>query len=588
MKPTAVPDKYRYLWLALLLVLAAALFWPGMTSRPLLDDKSGLAHVSEMTSWKETLGPDCFGLLRPIKNIVFYLFRNLDPMPLMLWHGFNLACFLAALVSVYFLVRRLFGSDRWALAAAAVWALTPTQVSTAVWMSCFNISVAIVFISLFLQAHMKSVAREKTFTSMAALAGIAMFLAQMSYEAAVSAMGLAFLCDHIGRQPPALRKRIAHYGFYFAVTIAYLAIRHYFGASIGYRDGNAAISPNVESWQLAVSAPWLMMKHLMMWLSPLGRMEILGSYIWGESASMGELVFAWILMSAIALTGLLLWKRSPWLAFGILWFFVAAFPSSNLVPIFAGPVEDYYLAIPSIGLAIALAGISRQMIVRLQQGGDFMHQRSRMAAVMVLALLATWRAAYVPFVPMQAAMWNRPLEIYLQSAASRNFQLINLALAAKELQAAGRNEEALALVGQAEKIGGWFAAVPMVKGYALARGGRLEPALAALQRAVDLAPEKTMTSQACRVYIGQIHLQLGHGPDVVREALRPVLDHGQKEYRVQAILAMTALYLKEKNSSRAIATIDRGLALFPGEPSLAARGVELAANQRAESSGGEP
>ena len=75
------------LLITVLLAIICVISWPGMTAPLLLDDNDQLSHVANFQSWKDNLGPDCYGLFRPLKNFIFYFLGDIS---LYKWHAFTL------------------------------------------------------------------------------------------------------------------------------------------------------------------------------------------------------------------------------------------------------------------------------------------------------------------------------------------------------------------------------------------------------------------------------------------------------------------------------------------------------------------
>lgn len=550
------------LWLAGILFLAAVLNWPGMSSPILLDDDDGLKHVAKFASWQNVFGPDSFGLFRPLKNAIFYWFNQQEEISLGLWHGMVLACFLASIAAVFSLGRMVTKSDAFGLVVAAVWALTPTQTSTAIWMSCINISVSIVFLAGFLIAHARSLASGRPAPVIAA-ATLLLFLSQSAYETSVSAVALAFIFDALATDTPTWKKRFARYIPYIAATFVFLVVRHLCGSTSSSDGKNYGFGPDTEPWMLVVSAPWFLYRHLTMWLAPLGRIEFVSTYLWGRSTAMWELAMAWVVMLAVCYGAWRIRKRVPLASFGIFWFFLTALPSSNLLPIYAGPIEDYYLTVPSIGLAIAFAAIMARAISALADSGG-----RRIPIAVGLGSLAVWRLLLIPFCFTQAKLWENPVLLYLSCIETRPLQFQAESLAARELMLAGQTEEALVLASRSAETGPWHPLSHMVRGMTLSQTGEPDAAVASFRETLKLSQPSTPIHQFSMLQIATIHTFQTQRWDDARAALLPLLDYGEREYRIPAIHAMSTVYEAQDNIERAIATLVRGQSIYPDEPSF--------------------
>lgn len=549
--------------LGLLLVLTCALFAPAFSVPPMFDDEDTLHHASTLEGWKRLVSPDSFGLFRPFKNLLFGWFAGQDPLDLRLWHATCLAMFLLATAGIFLLARRLFCSSWWALAAAAAWVLCPTITSTAVWMSCANISLCAAFLCLFLLLHLRATDSGRTAPGSLAAAAVALFLAQASYESAVCGIGLAAAFDFLFRGVSPRKLSLPAYGSYLVVTIVFLVLRDAIGSTLNYRDGNPGISPETDPVRLFLSAPWFIRRHLSMWLFPPGNQEFLGSYQWGESATVTDLVVSWVLLGGLPAVAFALRRKVPLAAAGVAWFLLAVAPSSNFLPTYSGPVEDYYLTIPSIGLALAIVAVIRRLATLEHPDPSL----SRAGLIFAIAL-AIWRVGLVPLVPLQAAMWKEPVRLLLQSYSVRPGQYLDGALAARELYLAGRDEEALKLLGEIERNPHSYAVAPMVEGFIHLRASRLDEAMACLEEAIRISGTGTQPNQSSRIEAAKILLRRGKELDRARELLLPVLDHGFDEMRVRAIHLLAEVYLAKGDRAKAVETFRKGKQLYPAEPSF--------------------
>jgi hypothetical protein len=422
-----------------LCLLVTYLAWPGMRSGLILDDLGEMDHVSNFRSWKDAFESDPFGLFRPVKNLLYYYF-HLRGLPSMLtWHWINLGTYLVSILSVHCLMRHVSGSVKWGFLATVLWATSATQASTAIWMSCVNISLAMILTCGALIAYDRSWeegARQSRFVMALFLA----FTAQVSYETAVCIAPLCVLLDCFRGRSPFSRKAVLRYLALGIVTLAFLLIRKSCGAIHTTAGKNLGFDPAMPNWQVAVSAPWFVWSHFLMWVSPFGRVEFLSTYVWGVSASPLELALSWLfLVLLVAATGFF-WRRLPMVAFGLGWFLFAGFPTSNLIPIRAGPVEDYYLVFPSVGLALAMTGLLQAGLARLAVQGNAGKLRTVIQpTLLIFAILVVLlsRGAGLQLFRPQANLWNVPTALYLVCAETRPAQFMAKALAARELMNEG-------------------------------------------------------------------------------------------------------------------------------------------------------
>ncbi len=547
-----------------------ALSWPGMNSLKVLDDWTQWRHVRDFSGWADCFGPDSFGLLRPAKNLFYYgVFQaDLDIPPV--WHGATLLLYFAAAAAIYLLLRQVLESKAWSFAAMAIWALSPTQVSTVIWPSCANISLAVVFLCGYLHFHRKAVLRGRFDFRGIVPMSLCLVGGLFTYEAVVSAVGLAFLCDQLRRNAwSRSRVEIQCYVMAFLLTLAFLALRPLTNAVQEAGQFNMGFPPDTEKWQLFVSGPWILCRHLLMWLWPADNIEFASSFIWGESVTPLGAALCWLLVTVLGVAVLAFWKRAPWVAFGVAWFYAASFPTSNFVPVYCGPVEDYYIVLPGIGLAIAVAGLIRLAAAGLKRTS--WSAVGRRAAWAALVLLVGWRVSWLPLFHHQAGLWDDPEQLYRSVMNSRPCQYQGALLTANECFGKGRYEEALALCDKVLEDAPWHTDVLPIIGQCLARTGDHDGAkeifFAELARESSRLPYKRMLWRE----LAQIHLELEEYESAVG-CLEPLVADPRHRHHMPAVFMLAEAWRELGNEQAAREVIEHGMAIYPSHPVMVLRG----------------
>lgn len=554
---------------------------PGMSAPPLLDDRDQLDFVSHFKSLADCFGKDAFGLFRPLKNIIYYV---LSDVGIRNWHLFNISIFLTAVIAVHVLLRRILQSAAWAFLATAFWATCPTQVSAALWLTCVNICLAVVFICACLYFHDRSRSDGRRNIGLVSGAILFMFLAEFSYESAVSLPALCLLVDHLRRRPLLSRDAMVRYSVYGIVTLIYLVIRSHAGAISDNQFRNLSFPPDLEKWQLSVSAPWFLWKNFSMWLMPLGRIEFLGSYIWGVSASWIELVLAWGWLLGIVVCVVLMRKREPLISFGLLWFLCASFPSSNFVPISAGPIADYYLIIPSIGLAVALIGFSRQIIAWLSSSLNASAFRLKYARIATFGILITWRALGVPLFWLQASLWNHPLELYLNGALARPGQYQNLSHLASGLVDVGAFDQAEEYAVQAYELAPWHPDGTRTLARINFLQAKYDKSIAYYDESLRLNLGNSFYQDFCYLHKAEALMARPETRSMTRDCLLPILSNTNSKYHLEAVNLLVDYYVSANKMPEAINALTNGIKIHPQDTLLVKRLEEINSKLREQNS----
>jgi tetratricopeptide (TPR) repeat protein len=564
--PHAKPADLAWTWreaalLGCLLLLVAFLAWPGMTAELLLDDKESLAHVRKFTSWKDAFKPDCFGVLRPAKGLLLYHF-HLNGLPsLGVIHGLVLAMYLGATASIHLLFRHLNGSWRWGLVATCLWTTCATQVSTAVWFSCINISLAILLASPAILFHQRSWIGN-TGRNLC-LSALFLFLSLASYETALCIAPACVLVDLLRGRNIFSKPALGRYLALGVTTLFYLALRASFGASHDAHTANVGFDPEMPAWQLVVSAPWLLWRHFSMWMMPFGRIEFVSTFVWGLSAPLWEIIAAWGFLLALVAIIFLARKKIPLLAFGIAFYLAASFPTSNFIPIWAGPVEDYYVVFPSIGLAIALVGIARALLEWSRQPSPSAASRST-AAISLLSIMLVWRAAAMALFWHQADLWNDPIKLYLSNMETRPGQFNNKTLVARELLVAGEYKVSKELALESALEAPWQQATYSILGEIAIKEGDDELALQYFDKCKERLTQGSLLHFA-NLRKAAILMKTPERRPEARQALLQILPDPTSDYHYDATRALASLYYAEGDTDKAILTLEKSLAIHPGK-----------------------
>jgi hypothetical protein len=561
------------LWFEILAMTALlGVLWlitlPGMSSPLLLDDNDQMEFVSRFSGWGDCFGRDSYGYYRPVKNLLFFGIGHSSNASL---HCFIFFFYLTSVVAVYVLLRRLLHSPVWALLATVLWATCPTQVSAAVWMSCANISLSVVLTCTCLYFHDRSRDDDCPHNWQAIIAVLFLFLAQCSYESAVAVPGLCVLVDALRRRPVFSKDSIIRYGIYGFVTLVYLWVRFHAGALQNNQQTNLGFAPDLELWQLSVSAPWFLWQHFSMWLMPPGRIEFLSSYLWGISASPAELAGAWAWLLGILTLIVMMRKREPWIAFGLLWFLFASFPSSNMIPIRAGPIEDYYLIVPSMGLAIALLGCARQVLAWITVRQDERLAQRKLAGGALLAAALIWRALGLPLFWYQANLWNRPAELFINCDLIRPGQYQVQTLAANEIFHMGDIDQAEELAKRSYATAPWYFGSSMLLGQIELIRRNYDEAIRYFDVTLRLVPKRSVYQDFNNLNKARALMARQENRHLVRETLLPVLTNPGSSSHLEAVNLLVDFYLADNKLPEARKALVNGMKLHPANALLADR-----------------
>lgn len=571
-------------WFGILAILAAVVFcaWPGMEAPLFSDDYPQLDRNAEFSTWKDVFQPDAFRFYRPVKNALFMAAARYQN-DLAGWHMFGLAAFLLATIGVHRIATIVLGKGRGAWLATAIWALSPTVISTILWLSCANISLGIAFAALVFHFHERAAEGNRWRCLVPAL--VFQACALLCYEALIAVPGLLFLRDLQQRRAGFDRRTVVRYGLYTLVTIGFLVVRHLYSAKeVNAGNFHSGFDPDMTRWQLMVSAPWFLWRHFLMWVFPFGKLEVLGSYGWMKSASPAALGFAWLFLAGMVTAAVLLWKRLPVVSYGILFFLVASFPAGNFLPTFNGPIHDVYLTIPSIGLALAVAFAAERLLREWSQRRRESDAGATAAAFLLLLLLAFRLPVCAAYGRDWADTWTQPTKMMLLVSESRPFQFKAKGLASCMLLNDGYLEQAEIISRETLAEAPWCAQAKLTLGHVLSEHGDDSGAEALFQEIVHDSRDQTEVLKPALANIAQIAAKdpqrRGEAADICR-ALLTADPSGQPP---SLIVLLATIYQDDGNLPKARSTLRKGLQLHPGDESMSRMLARLDAEPTAANS----
>ena len=217
---------------------------------------------------------------------------------------------------------------------------------------------------------------------------IALFmLALGSKEIAITLPGMLFLLELFRRSEVGLLARLrTEMPTYVALTgtfAIYVLVRAaVIGGLIGSSPAAGLVSLSLGERLLTALTVWPQYLRLMVFPLDLSADYAPGVFLVTTSLTLGVVVGTVVLLSVLA-GAWLLRNRSPTIALGLAWFFVAVLPVSNLIVRSDILLAERTLYLPSVGLALILAGLAHEFAPSFSLSG-----RRLLAAIVGVALTA--------------------------------------------------------------------------------------------------------------------------------------------------------------------------------------------------------
>jgi hypothetical protein len=320
----------------LLAAIAALAYLPSLGGAFQFDDYNVIVHYPTVHSWR-TLFERAGGGVRAVLKASYVLNWTINPGPLG-FHLVNIALHALNAVLLFFIGRRLFG-EKPALIAALLFALHPMQTEAVTYISGRSSSLMAAFYLSALLVYLRG--------AHWALSSLLFVLALATRETAVTLPAALLLVELVRGTPwrTIAQRQWAHWSLLALGGAVVLMNQRYFDL-LAYGFGERGVVDNLRTQVGAVS---YLVWHLIT-LQGLNIDPALPTLTEWTPA----LAFQGILLCAWLALGLASFRRRPWLAFGILWFFLQLAPTNSIVPRL-DVANDRQLYLACWGLFLALA-----------------------------------------------------------------------------------------------------------------------------------------------------------------------------------------------------------------------------------------
>ncbi|WP_269542218.1 tetratricopeptide repeat protein [Cerasicoccus fimbriatus] len=347
---------------ALVVVPVVSIYWPMFGHEPVLDDPRQIEFIWGMDSIWDCFIPDSANWYRPFKNVVFYLALG-EGANVQALKQVCLALFVLNIYIIYLLLDKLFKSGLWSLLGTAVFAFHPTMVSSVQFLSACNNLICLSFIMLMLWLGLiygeRTADKPKNEWPRAifSLCLLCLMLALIAYEAAITAFGMLILLLLVrhGWSFCISRHGLRLWGGSVLIIVAYLFIRT---DTASMQFISPSLPREVTSMDLILRAPYYAYTHFMLWVEPWGRGGVFLDDDPRDRLMSG--LIGWGILAGLTLVLLrLLFTQYRLVAAGVLIYLGGMVPLCNFLALGNGPICNYYLLIPGLGLVIAVIELLR-------------------------------------------------------------------------------------------------------------------------------------------------------------------------------------------------------------------------------------
>lgn len=314
--------------------LAAAAYLPSLGAVFQFDDYNVIVHYPTVHSW-QALFERAGGGVRPLLKASYTLNWTLG----FGFSLFNIAVHAMNAALLFLIGANLFRDRRAAWIAALLFALHPAATEAVTYISGRSSSL----MALFYLAAMLAYLHGRRWLSV-----LLFFLAVATRETAVTLPVALLLCELCRAERPAwreiARRQWPHWALLAAGGVFLLLNQRYFDL-VAYGFGERSLADNLLTQAGGIS-------YLILRLVSLHGYNIDPALPTLTEWTAG-LVFQALLLSSLLILGLANLKPRPWIAFGVLWFFLQLAPTNSIVPRL-DVANDRQLYLASWGLFLAL------------------------------------------------------------------------------------------------------------------------------------------------------------------------------------------------------------------------------------------
>ena len=522
LEPMGVAREKIVFFTALFLALGA-IYAPGLGHGPNLDDREESDYVA-FHGAQRLLGSDF--QLRPVKNVLFWSGRSLFGDDYRLWRIAGLAIFFLSSIAVEALAERLLRSRRAAMAATALHALLAVHSSVVLWLSAYHI---LIFMVAMLGALLWADRGAETGSArLYVLSAAALAVALLAYEAAVAFPALLALQAWVLRRDYRRRAGRAYLTAVAVVVSLYAMARLAFGARFSVQPENLTYPPG-EPWWLTVNSARYLLLHAYYALAPWSTFGVRVPDL--PAAHVVAAAGAWILFLALSgMAAVAVAKRRSTVGFGWLFFVAGLAPMCNFVPVGSGPVADYYLLLPSLGLVIALVAAIGSGLDRVP---------GSVGRKLVYGLVALWAVGNVlSTVRSRVPAWENPLTLVAHSREIQGDSFYHRYLAARVAAEVGDYPEAVRLYRSALDAAPYHEPGQVGLVVALINARDLSAAETEMARLSPSAAEPAETLRASRAFVLEARGRIEEAAELYRAIVNDDSPVGV-EAKVTALVRLT-------------------------------------------------
>ena len=333
-----------------------------IVDNPVIKDIRNIPSFFTSDLWRlienPTIGSYYYRPLFLLSLTLDYSLWNLNPLG---YHITNLILHAINSLLIYQIGRRLFLQSAPAFLGAALFAVHPVHTESIAWISGRTDPIAAVF--FLLSFYLYILFRDGKGFMMLIFSLIAYSFSLLSKEIAITLPMLLLAYEFSFKPTPDNTiynkiKSMQVIGVYLLISAAYLYLRT---TMLGETIGGSSTSPPLD--KRVFTSFGIILDYIRIMIFPVN-LKVLYDSPLRESFFDWRVIFPLLLLAAVFIATLLIYRKDKKVFFIAVWFFITILPVSNIVPLKPTMMAERYVYIPSIGICL-LGGLASYRICRL-------------------------------------------------------------------------------------------------------------------------------------------------------------------------------------------------------------------------------
>jgi len=539
--------KFLFLSFVLIIFIGILAYANSLQGQFLWDDESLVQYNPYIKDWSylQTIFTNRLGssvkeagaFYRPVQTFTYLIDYSIWRLDVFGYHLANMAWHIFAALSIFSLVQVLFRNGKLSLLTALLFIVHPIHTEAVSYISGRADSLAVFFMMLSYILYLKH--DQKCGNALLGLMMISYILALLSKEISLILPLLVWLYHCSFKKPIHWKAFLILVG----TVIGYVLWR---GLVIGTKSMSEGAAPTFLERIPGVFVA--LTNYFSLLLFPFNLHMEHGGILFPFSEPKAMIGFA--LFIALCIYVFRRREKDPFLFFATGWFFIALFPSSNVLMPINAYMAEHWLYLPSVGFFL----ISARFFISLFENPKF----KGLAILAVIGLLVFYSALTI----RQNRYWNNGINFYkkmLQYAPNSSRLYNNLA---KAYHDAGKNDELIDLLKSSIQLQADNALAHNNLGNAYKGIGQFEEAKRSYRQAIKIDP----THAGPYFNLSTIYLDVEENTEEAIVLLNKAIElspHFSKPYTQLGLI-----YFAQGESEKAIALMNKSSKLDPDDPQI--------------------